>query len=110
VSTIDKFLRSSGKSSHIRVLYETGIEHERRESASQVIAMLDDIADAIWTLSDEKMPPEKKQRARAAVRELHSPYDELNTTANERKERSDGPANRRGGAEAARAAGRRMDP
>src|SRR5829696_4086300 len=32
------------------------------------------------------------------------------TTANEWKERSYGPANRRGGAEAARAAGRRMDP
>src|SRR5215212_682581 len=32
------------------------------------------------------------------------------TTANEWKERSYGPANRRGGTEAARAAGRRMDP
>src|SRR5688500_5511391 len=32
------------------------------------------------------------------------------TNANERKERSDGPTNRRGGAQAARAAGRRMGP
>ena len=32
--------------------------------------MLDDIADAVWTLSDEKMPLEEKKRARALVREL----------------------------------------
>jgi|SRR3712207_5259361 hypothetical protein len=63
-------LPDSGNLSHIEVLYETRIEYERQESASQVIAMLDDIADAIWTLSDEKMPTEEKKRARAAVREL----------------------------------------
>ena len=32
--------------------------------------MLDDIADAIWTLSDEKMLPRKRSWARALVREL----------------------------------------
>jgi hypothetical protein len=37
---------------------------------AQLIQMLDDIADATWALSDEKMPPEKKQRAQDAVREL----------------------------------------
>jgi hypothetical protein len=59
-----------GSLSHIVVIYETRIEYERQESSAQVIAMLDDIADAIWTLSDEKMPPEEKTKARAAVREL----------------------------------------
>ena len=44
--------------------------HERQETASQVVAMLDDIADAIWILSDEKMPRQDKKRARALVREL----------------------------------------
>jgi hypothetical protein len=34
--------------------------HERQETASQVVAMLDDIADAIWILSDEKMPRQDK--------------------------------------------------
>ena len=29
--------------------------------------MLDDIADAIWTLSDEKMPSGEKDEVRAAV-------------------------------------------
>jgi len=37
---------------------------------AQLIQMLDDIADATWTLSDKKMPPEKKRRARAAAKEL----------------------------------------
>jgi hypothetical protein len=37
---------------------------------AQLIQLLDDIADATWTLSDEKMPPAKKQRAQDAVREL----------------------------------------
>lgn len=59
-------------SSHIRVLYETRLEYERHESAAQVIAMLDDIAEAVWKLSDEKMPKEKKQRAQKAVKELQA--------------------------------------
>lgn len=61
---------SGGSPSHIEVLYETRIEYERQESSAQVIAMLDDIADAVWTLSDKKMPPEKKEHVRALVREL----------------------------------------
>jgi hypothetical protein len=59
-----------GQQLGVIVLYETSIDYERQESASQVIAMLDDIADAIWTLSDEKMPPEKKNRAQASLDEL----------------------------------------
>jgi hypothetical protein len=70
VTDIDHLRDFSGSASHIEVLYETEIEYERLEAAAQVIAMLDDIADAIWTLSDEKMPPEKKKRARDAVKEL----------------------------------------
>jgi hypothetical protein len=61
---------SGGSPSHLEVLYETRIEYERQESSAQVIAMLDDIADAVWTLSDTKMPPEKKEHVRALVREL----------------------------------------
>ena len=60
---------SGGSPSHIEVLYETRIEYERQESSAQVIAMLD-IADAVWTLSDKKMPPEKKEHVGALVREL----------------------------------------
>jgi hypothetical protein len=48
----------------------TRIEYERLESSAQVVAMLDDIADAVLTLSDKKMPPEKKEHVRALVREL----------------------------------------
>ena len=33
--------------------------------------MLADVADAIWTLSDKKMPPEKKYRAQAMLVELN---------------------------------------
>jgi hypothetical protein len=54
----------------IKAFYKTERDYERQEAATQVVAMLDDIADAIWTLSDEKMPPEEKKRARALVREL----------------------------------------
>jgi hypothetical protein len=61
---------SGGSPSHIEVLYETRIEYEHQESSAQVAAMLDDIADAVWTLSDKKMPPEKKEHVRALVREL----------------------------------------
>jgi hypothetical protein len=53
-----------------QLTYESGLEYERQEATSQVIAMLDDIADAVWTLSDKKMPPEKKEHVRALVREL----------------------------------------
>jgi hypothetical protein len=63
-------LSSSGRSSHIRVFYEPWLEYERQESATQVISMLDEIAEAVSKLSDKKMPPEKKRRAQAAVREL----------------------------------------
>jgi hypothetical protein len=63
-------LRDSGRPLCMKVFYETRIAYERHESSSQVIAMLDNIADAIWTLSDGKMPPEDKERARALVREL----------------------------------------
>jgi hypothetical protein len=61
---------SGGSPSHIEVLFETRIEYERQESSAQVVAMLDDIADAVWTLSDKKMPPEKKEQVRALVQEL----------------------------------------
>ncbi len=55
----------------LRVSYETGLDYRRQEAASsQLVAMLDDIADAVWTLSDEKMPLQKKQGVRAAVREI----------------------------------------
>lgn len=54
-----------------QVRYETGLDYRRQEAASlQLAAMLDDIADAIWTLSDEKMPPERKNRAQALLGEL----------------------------------------
>ena len=61
---------SGGSPSHIEVLYETRIEYERQESSAQVVAMLDDIADAVRTLSDKKMPPEKKEHVRALAQEL----------------------------------------
>jgi hypothetical protein len=59
-----------GGSTITQLTYESGLEYERQEATSQVIAMLDDIADAVWTLSDKKMPPEKKEHVRALVREL----------------------------------------
>lgn len=77
VDYVDHFM--SGRSSHIRVLYETWLEYERQESATQVIAMLDDIAEAVSKLSDKKMPPEKKRRAQAAVRELQELLQSLPT-------------------------------
>jgi hypothetical protein len=61
---------SGGSPSHVEVRYETRIEYERQEATTQVIAMLDDIADAVWTLSDKKMPPEKKEHVQALVKEL----------------------------------------
>jgi hypothetical protein len=61
---------SGGSPSHIEVRYETRVEYERQEAATQVIAMLDDIADAVWTLSDKKMPPEEKEHVQALVQEL----------------------------------------
>ena len=61
---------SGGGPSHVEVRYETRIEYERQEATTQVIAMLDDIADAVWTLSDKKMPPEKKEHVQALVQEL----------------------------------------
>jgi hypothetical protein len=63
-------LPSRGSPSHIEVVYETRIEYERQEAAAQVVAMLDDIADAVWTLSDKKMRPEKKERVQELVQEL----------------------------------------
>jgi len=59
-----------GSPSLIEVRYETRIEYERQEATTQVIAMLDDIADAVWTLNDKKMPPEKKEHVQALVQEL----------------------------------------
>jgi hypothetical protein len=70
IADVDHVSDYMGQPVHVRVHYETRTHHERQESASQVIAMLDDIADAVWTLSDEKMPLEGKKRARALVREL----------------------------------------
>ena len=55
----------------IEVRYETGLDYRRQEAASlQLVAMLDDMADAIWAISDKEMPPEKKLRVRTAVREM----------------------------------------
>ena len=59
-----------GGSMITQLTYESGLEYERQEATSQVIAMLDDIADAVWTLSDKKMPPQKKEHVRALVQEL----------------------------------------
>jgi hypothetical protein len=71
VADVDHVSKLSGGSpSHIEVRYETRIEYERQEATTQVIAMLDDIADAVWTLSDKKMPPEKKEHVQALVQEL----------------------------------------
>lgn len=60
----------SGGLAHISVRYETQLEYQRQEASTQVIEMLDDIAEAVWKLSDKKMPPEKKQKTQDAVREL----------------------------------------
>lgn len=49
------------------MIYETQLHYQRQEASKQMIAMLDDISDAVWTLSDKKMPPEKKERFAAAV-------------------------------------------
>jgi hypothetical protein len=55
----------------IDVSYETELAYRRQEAASlQLVAMLDDIADAIWTLSHKKMPPERKNKAQSMVDEL----------------------------------------
>jgi hypothetical protein len=70
VSDVDHARSLRGGPSHIEVVYETRIEYERQEATAQVIAMLDDIADAVWTLSDKKMPPEKKEHVQALVQEL----------------------------------------
>jgi hypothetical protein len=70
-------LSSSGRSSHIRVLYEPCLEYGWQESATQVIAMLDEIAEAVSKLSDKEMAPEKKRRARAAMRELQELFKSL---------------------------------
>lgn len=72
-------LSSSGRSSHIRVLYEPWLEYggQKEESATLVIATLDKIAAAVNKLSDKEMAPEKKMRARAAVRELQELFKSL---------------------------------
>jgi hypothetical protein len=67
VADVDHLRARGGGPSHIEIRYETRIEYERQESSAQVVAMLADIADAVWTLSDKKMPPEKKERAQALV-------------------------------------------
>lgn len=55
----------------VQAIYETGLDYRRQEAASlQLVAMLDDVADAIWTLSDKKMPPERKNRAQALLDEI----------------------------------------
>ncbi len=63
-------LPDQGRSAGTKVFYEIRTDYERAESATQLIAMLDDIADAVWTLSDKKMPPQKKQRVQDAVEEI----------------------------------------
>lgn len=63
-----------GKLGHrliVSAAYETGLDYRRKEAASlQLTAMLDDVADAIWTLSDKKMPPARKNRAQDLLNEL----------------------------------------
>lgn len=55
----------------VQAVYETALDYRRKEAASlQLVAMLDDVADAIWTLSDKKMPPERKNRAQDMLNEL----------------------------------------
>ena len=61
VSESDPIADFDGPPVGIKAFYETGRDYERQESAAQVIATLEDIADAIWTLSDKKMPPEEKE-------------------------------------------------
>jgi hypothetical protein len=65
-------LRDDGQPIGVQVFYETRIDYERQASAAQVSAMLNDIADAIWILSEEKMPAEDKREARAAVKVLQA--------------------------------------
>lgn len=55
----------------VQAVYETRLEYRRKEATSlQLVAMLDDVADAIWTLSDKKMPPERKNKAQNILNEL----------------------------------------
>ena len=55
----------------VSAAYETGLDYRRKEAASvRLTAMLDDVADAIWTLSDKKMPPARKNRAQDLLNEL----------------------------------------
>ena len=60
-----------GSRTIVQARYETRLDHSRREAASlQLVARLDDIADAIWTLSDKTMPQEEKTRSQALLSEL----------------------------------------
>jgi hypothetical protein len=70
VSGSDPTADFDGTPGGIKAFHETGRDYERQEAATQVVAMLDDIADATWTLSDEKMLPRKSSWARALVRKL----------------------------------------
>jgi hypothetical protein len=70
VTDVDHAKDHSGQPVHVRVLYETRLAYERQESISQMVNQLDDIADAIWPLSDEDAPPEKKRVAQVALDEI----------------------------------------
>lgn len=60
-----------GSWSFVQARYETGLDYRRQESATEKLAAtLEDIAEAIWTITDKKMPPEKKNRAHEALKEL----------------------------------------
>jgi hypothetical protein len=66
----DASLPSKPRRSNISVSYETAIEYERREAATRVIALLDDIAKAIETLNDTQAPPKQRRAAEKAINEL----------------------------------------
>lgn len=70
VSECDPLQDVGGRTIGIKAFYETERTFLKNEADTQLIQALDDIAESIWTLSDEKMPPEKKKRARAALTEL----------------------------------------
>mgnify|MGYP000182659324 CR=1 FL=1 len=61
-----------GSWSFVQAMYETGLDYRRQEAATaKVIATLEDIAEAIWTITDKKMPPEEKNRAQELLQELN---------------------------------------
>jgi hypothetical protein len=70
VKEVDHVGSFTGSLDHVQVRYEVEIDYQRHGSALKMVLALDDIADAIWTLNDDEMPKQEKEKARESVKVL----------------------------------------